>query len=87
MKYLGSFSLLVVLFFAAIALLTGPGCANMFPPTGGPKDTLPPVLVDARPENVSIDFKSNKIVLEFDEYLDVKDLRQNLVVKIGRAHV
>jgi hypothetical protein len=56
------------------------GCANIIPPTGGPKDSLPPVLVLANPDTNSLHFNSNKIVLTFDEYIDLKDVRKNLIV-------
>jgi hypothetical protein len=52
----------------------------MIPPSGGPKDTLPPVLVDADPEVRSLHLNGNKIVLTFDEYIDMKDIHKNLLV-------
>ena len=81
--FMKKYSLLFFLsvpFLALISMLAGPGCANIIPPTGGPKDTVPPVLVQANPENYSFHFKGNKIILQFDEYLDIKDLHQNLIV-------
>ncbi len=56
------------------------GCANIIPPTGGPKDTLPPVLVTANPGDHSLHFSAKKIVLTFDEYIDLRDVRTNLIV-------
>jgi hypothetical protein len=69
----------VVLAFVAMSLFTG-GCAQIGLPTGGPKDTLAPKLVKANPENGSRNVKTNKITLEFNEYIDVQDLQQNLIV-------
>ena len=60
-------------------LFTG-GCAQIGAPTGGPKDTLAPVLVKASPENKTIQFKGNKVVLSFDEYIDLQDLPSNLLI-------
>jgi uncharacterized protein (DUF2141 family) len=60
-------------------LFTG-GCAQIGAPTGGPKDTLVPVLVKASPENKTIQFKGNKVVLSFDEYIDLQDLPSNLLI-------
>lgn len=71
------------LLLMGIILLRFPGvtgCANIIPPTGGPRDSLPPVLVSANPDAYALNFKSNKIVLSFDEYIDLKDVRQNLIV-------
>jgi hypothetical protein len=56
------------------------GCANIIPPTGGPRDSLPPVLVSASPAVNSLHFNSNKIMLTFDEFVDLKDVRKNLIV-------
>src|ERR1700748_880025 len=56
------------------------GCANIIPPTGGPKDTIPPILISAVPHDTTRHCKGNKIVFNFDEYIDGKDIRTNLVV-------
>ena len=44
------------------------GCANIQRPMGGPKDVTPPRLLKATPENMSRNFKSKTIQLDFDEY-------------------
>ncbi len=59
---------------AAVALCTLSwifisGCGQQIPPTGGPKDSLPPKLVSAQPAYGATGFKGNKIVLVFDEYI------------------
>src|ERR1700759_949518 len=56
------------------------GCANVIPPTGGPRDTLPPVLLTATPVEFSKHISSNKIVFKFDEYINGQDIRTELVV-------
>lgn len=58
----------------------GTSCANIIPPTGGPKDTLPPVLLLASPKDSSLQFKNNKITLNFDEYVTVDNPTENVVV-------
>lgn len=55
-------------------------CAVMIPPSGGPKDTLPPRLMLALPKDSSINFASNKVTLTFDEFVEVKDAQKNLIV-------
>ncbi len=55
-------------------------CANIIPPSGGPRDSLPPNLVMAFPKDSSINFSSKKITLTFDEYVEAKEMQQNLVV-------
>lgn len=50
-------------------------CANTrTPPSGGPKDTLPPTLLEVSPANKATNFPitGEKIVLEFDEYTVIK---------------
>jgi hypothetical protein len=56
------------------------GCANIIPPLGGPRDSIPPRLLLAVPHDATHHFTGNKIVLNFDEYIDSKDLQNNLVV-------
>ncbi|MCQ2153217.1 MAG: Ig-like domain-containing protein [Bacteroidales bacterium] len=51
-------------------------CANTTQaPTGGPKDTIPPVLVGAEPGIGTVGFpvKGGKILLAFDEYVTIKN--------------
>ncbi len=55
-------------------------CANIIPPGGGPKDSLPPNLVASLPKDSSINFSSKKIVLTFNEYVEAREIQQNLVV-------
>ncbi|MDE3123960.1 MAG: Ig-like domain-containing protein [Bacteroidota bacterium] len=69
--------ILIAVFFSPF-LFTG--CANIIPPSGGPRDTIPPRLVMAIPKDSMLNFNTNKILLTFDEYVDVKDLQKNLIV-------
>jgi len=48
-------------------------CGQQVAPTGGPKDSLPPKLVMAIPEVNGKNFKSDKIVLYFDEYITLEN--------------
>ncbi|HEY2348811.1 MAG TPA: Ig-like domain-containing domain [Puia sp.] len=70
--------LLVCLALTRYPLITG--CANIVPPTGGPRDSLPPVLLIAEPKMKAIHVDGKKIVLTFDEYIDLKEIRTNLIV-------
>ncbi|MBA2328379.1 MAG: hypothetical protein H0V91_02040, partial [Flavisolibacter sp.] len=62
-----------------LALFNGTGCANIIPPQGGPRDTLPPQLLRAEPPDSTTNFTGNIIRLHFDEYIDIKDERNNLL--------
>lgn len=51
-------------------------CASILNPTGGPKDTLPPVIVAMTPDNFSTNRPltgHGKIYIEFDEFVQIKD--------------
>ncbi len=68
-------------FISAISLSVGTGCANIIPPTGGLKDSLPPVLIGSLPKDSSLNFKTDKITLTFDEYVLLDDnVTQDLIV-------
>lgn len=56
------------------------GCAQISAPTGGPKDSLAPKLVAANPKLKSVNVANNKITLYFDEYVEVKDAFNNVLV-------
>jgi hypothetical protein len=72
------FLMIVSLFLLRIPLFTG--CANIVPPSGGPRDSLPPVLITANPPLNALHFDGKKIVFNFDEYIDMKEIRNNLTV-------
>jgi uncharacterized protein (DUF2141 family) len=56
------------------------GCAQIVAPTGGPRDTIPPVLVNTNPKQPTTNFTGSHIYLYFDEYVQIQDLQQNLLV-------
>ena len=73
-----AFSTAVALLFGA-ALLTK--CASTMTPTGGPKDTLPPVIVHMEPNNFTtmVDtLHPPKFYIEFNEYVQIKDQHKEL---------
>ncbi len=49
------------------------------PPTGGPRDSLPPVLLKAEPGDSSTRFQGNRITLTFDEYIQLDNPFEKLV--------
>ena len=69
-------ALLLIAFFWTVVPT---GCANMLPPQGGPRDSLPPVLDSATPLDSSLNFKGNRIVLTFDEDIDDPREPQNII--------
>jgi len=55
-------------------------CANPVMPQGGAKDTEPPKLLKATPPNQSTHFKARKILLEFDEFLVLKEIGKKFLM-------
>ncbi len=66
--------------FIMIMVLALAQCAKRGTPSGGEKDTTPPKLLRAEPENMTINFKEKKIRLYFDEYIKLKDVQKQLIV-------
>ena len=58
------------------SLMFPSGCANTTtPPSGGPKDTIPPVItkVSPFPGTVNVPVHKTKLVFTFNEYVKIKD--------------
>ena len=69
----------LILLISKIPVLTG--CANIIPPTGGDRDSLPPLLVKVTPPDSTKGFNSKRITFTFDEYIDQpQDFYKNLMV-------
>ena len=64
----------------SISVISGSGCANIVPPQGGFRDSLPPLLVKANPADSSVNFRGSKITFSFDEYVQVDNFFQNVLV-------
>ncbi|MFM7016375.1 MAG: Ig-like domain-containing protein [Bacteroidota bacterium] len=67
------FNWVVVLFFIS-------SCANKVAPTGGAKDVTPPQLINVFPENNSLNFNANQITLNFDEYVQLNDAANQILI-------
>lgn len=61
-----------------IALLYG--CANRVAPDGGPYDVTPPRLVSAKPEDKALNVTKKRVVLTFDEYIQIKDISTKVII-------
>jgi uncharacterized protein (DUF2141 family) len=66
-----------VVFLFAIILY---GCAKFVPPTGGDRDITPPKLIKSTPVDKQLNFKERQIRLLFDELVDSKNLKQELII-------
>ena len=71
---------LIILLISKITLLNS-GCANIIPPTGGPVDSLPPLLLKVTPPDSTTGFDTKTITFTFDEYIDQpQEIFRNLIV-------
>ena len=61
-----------ILCYLAMTILLN-ACASQMAPTGGEKDVTPPVPVRSNPDNLSIHFKSQKITITFNEFIQAGD--------------
>lgn len=55
-------------------------CAHIVPPEGGPKDVLPPQSVKSSPPDRSIRIFPGKIILTFNENIQLTDAYKNLTI-------
>ena len=66
-----------VLFFVTLTFVN---CAKRGNPSGGLKDSIPPIIVKYNPENYSINFTEDEIKIYFDEYIKLKDINKELII-------
>lgn len=64
----------------AFMSLTLVNCAKRGSPTGGPKDSIPPVFIKSEPPNFTTNFEGERIRIYFDEYIKLKDYQKQLIV-------
>ena len=56
------------------------GCARRSAPTGGLKDSIPPILVASNPKINNVNFSADEIRLTFNEWVELKGLDQQLII-------
>jgi hypothetical protein len=61
-------------------VITLSSCANIIPPTGGKRDSLPPRLVVAMPKDSAVNVNTKNILLTFDEYIALENPQSNIIV-------
>ena len=81
MKIISKYCIYIFLFFSII------NCAKKASPTGGPKDTIPPVLISASPKLNTTFFDKEEVKFIFNEYVTLNDIDKQLIIspplKIG----
>jgi hypothetical protein len=69
-----------LLLAAGVITLMFPRCANIVPPTGGPRDTIPPGVVRSSPPNYTTNFSGREISIEFDEFIQLRNINQQFII-------
>jgi hypothetical protein len=64
----------------AAALLLLFGCAQQTQPTGGPKDEMPPVLIETSPEQGTVNFKGSQVELTFSEAIQLNKPKEEIII-------
>lgn len=78
-RHVSTFGLSVMLILAA-------SCAKPGTLSGGPKDETPPVILGTEPSNGTTHFSATEFVINFDEYVSVRDAENNILVSPPMKH-
>lgn len=68
------------LIYTVLSIVVISGCAKRGSPTGGPVDSIPPVLINASPKINSTNFDSKEIRLTFDEFVKLDKVEEQLII-------
>ncbi|HZY80491.1 MAG TPA: Ig-like domain-containing domain [Cyclobacteriaceae bacterium] len=66
--------LILVLWYMAMS------CATQTTPMGGPKDTIPPTVVQYRPKENQTNFKGKEITAEFSEAVQLNNPKEQIII-------
>lgn len=75
-----------MLLFVVAGLLVA-ACASMGRPQGGPLDETPPVFVRSNPAPGALNVKRDRIVIEFNENVQIKDAMNKVVVSPAQKNM
>lgn len=65
---------------AAVIMLLVMSCAKISSPSGGPRDTDPPVILKSQPENGTVFFTGKSFTITFDEYVILDKITEKFMV-------
>lgn len=78
MRIKGKLPLFIVAVLAWTVIISS--CANIGMPVGGPKDTIPPVLLSSDPLHRELNFDGDNVKLTFNEFLKTDQISEILVI-------
>lgn len=79
-KSLGAVKYIISAFLFIYLASFAVSCANIVPPSGGPRDSIPPYRVKANPTDSAIGVQPKEILIEFNEYINTSNLQDQVVV-------
>ena len=56
------------------------GCASITTPSGGPKDSKPPILIKSIPSPNQTNFKGKTVELVFNEYVKLNNPKEEIII-------
>lgn len=68
------------LIFAVLASAIFVQCASIAQPQGGPRDSLPPLIISTVPAQKATNFRGKQITLNFNEYVALRDQQAEFLV-------
>jgi len=54
-------------------------CGQQIAPSGGPRDSIPPKFIGSTPPSGAVNFKGNRLVLSFDEFITLDNPFEKLI--------
>lgn len=78
MKIKSKIPAIIVAALAWIVIISS--CANQGMPTGGPRDSIPPILLGTQPKIKALNFNGDFVRLTFNEYIDPSQVSEDLVI-------
>lgn len=70
-----------IVFGGILTTLLLASCANRGQgPQGGPRDSIPPVVMKETPLNGTLNFTGKEIVVQFDEYIQLDNVQKNVLI-------
>jgi len=71
---------ILLICLTAMAIIQIGGCANIVPPSGGPRDSIPPYAVYAKPKDSTTNIAPKEILISFNEYITTNAIQEQLIV-------
>jgi uncharacterized protein (DUF2141 family) len=71
--------LLLFLLIGSLVFLVN-SCARQSSPTGGPKDTIPPILTNSIPRQNEVNYKDKTVELQFSEMIILANPKEQIII-------